>query len=59
ESLEVALFREQDIPWDDIAFRTISTTLQHFYADRRAGAFGVHSGEIKFPPRPASATVKV
>ena len=58
ESLEVALFREQDIPWDDIAFRTISTTLQHFYADRRAGHFGVHSGEIKFPPRPASASVK-
>jgi ADP-ribose pyrophosphatase YjhB (NUDIX family) len=53
ESLEVALFREQDIPWDDIAFRTISTTLRHYYADRTHGRFGVHSGEIMLPPRAA------
>lgn len=46
ESLEVALFREDEIPWKEIAFRTISTTLRHFYADRREGRFRMHAGEI-------------
>ncbi len=46
ESLEVGLFAERDIPWPEIAFRTISTTLRHYYADRRAGRFGFHAGDI-------------
>lgn len=46
ESLEVALFAESAIPWKEIAFRTISTTLRHYYADRKAGAYGFHAGEI-------------
>jgi ADP-ribose pyrophosphatase YjhB (NUDIX family) len=50
ETLEVALFREHEIPWREIAFRTISTTLQHFYADRKEGPYRVHVGEI-LPPR--------
>ncbi len=46
ESLDVRLFPEDAIPWPALAFRTISTTLRHYYADRRAGAFGFHAGEI-------------
>ncbi len=46
ETLEVALFRENEIPWDEIAFRTIAMTLRHYFADRRAGHFGFHTGEI-------------
>ena len=46
ESLEVALFREQEIPWKEIAFRTIATTLQYFYSDRKTGRFQLHAGEI-------------
>jgi ADP-ribose pyrophosphatase YjhB (NUDIX family) len=46
ESLEVQLFAESDVPWPEIAFRTISTTLRHYYADRSAGSYGFHSGEI-------------
>jgi len=46
ESLEVALFGEADIPWKELAFRTISTTLRHYYGDRKAGAYGFHTGEI-------------
>lgn len=46
ETLEVALFREAEIPWKEIAFRTVSTTLRHFYADRKNGATGLHAGEI-------------
>jgi hypothetical protein len=46
ESLEVRLFREADIPWGDLAFRTVSETLRHFFADRSRGIFGVHTGSI-------------
>jgi ADP-ribose pyrophosphatase YjhB (NUDIX family) len=46
ESLEVKLFPEAAIPWQELAFRTISTTLAHYYADRKAGRFSFHSGEI-------------
>ncbi|APD13437.1 ADP-ribose pyrophosphatase [Pandoraea pulmonicola] len=42
ESLEVALFSEDEIPWDEIAFATVAKTLRFFFEDRRAGAFGVH-----------------
>lgn len=46
ETLEVGLFREQDIPWDEIAFRTIAITLRHYFADRRTGTFEFHVGDI-------------
>lgn len=46
ESLEVALFGEAQIPWEEIAFRTIGQTLRHFFADRRNGAFVFHTGDI-------------
>jgi hypothetical protein len=53
ESLEVALFREQDIPWDDLAFRTVEATLKAYYSDRRGGGFGFHIGDIgPAQPRP-------
>jgi ADP-ribose pyrophosphatase YjhB (NUDIX family) len=51
ESLEVALFDEASIPWQDIAFRTIAITLRHFFADRAAGRFGLHVESIA-EPRP-------
>ena len=34
ESLEVQLFSEAEIPWDDLAFPTIHSTLELFFADR-------------------------
>jgi ADP-ribose pyrophosphatase YjhB (NUDIX family) len=49
ETLEVRLFREDEIPWDEIAFRTISQSLRLFFADRKAGSFGVHTGDL-LPP---------
>lgn len=38
ESLEVRLFEEADIPWDELAFRTVSLTLRHYFDDRRNGS---------------------
>jgi ADP-ribose pyrophosphatase YjhB (NUDIX family) len=51
ESLDVKLFAEADIPWEQLAFRTISESLKHFYADRKAGAFPSHVGELRHPGR--------
>jgi hypothetical protein len=42
ESLEVKLFDEADIPWDELAFRSVSLTLRTFFEERRQGHFGVH-----------------
>ncbi len=36
ESLECALFDEADLPWDELAFRTIRLTLEHYLADKQA-----------------------
>jgi ADP-ribose pyrophosphatase YjhB (NUDIX family) len=51
ETLEVALLEEAEVPWKDIAFRTVSLTLERWFADRRKGSFGFHAAEI--PPRQA------
>lgn len=50
ETLELRLFSEDEIPWDDIAFRTIQLTLRHYFADRRAGRFLFHDETISLPP---------
>ena len=42
ESLEAQLFAEDEIPWAELAFRTTRQTLEHWIADRRAGAYGLH-----------------
>jgi ADP-ribose pyrophosphatase YjhB (NUDIX family) len=47
ESLEVALFEEAQVPWKDIAFRTVGLTLKHWFADRARGSFGFHAEDIK------------
>jgi ADP-ribose pyrophosphatase YjhB (NUDIX family) len=54
ESLEVALFREEDVPWDQLAFRTITRTLRSYFLDRKLGAYAVHVSTIerRVPHRP-------
>lgn len=46
ETLETALFRESEIPWDTLAFGTIRHTLEFYFQDRRAGKFSLHFGDI-------------
>jgi 8-oxo-dGTP pyrophosphatase MutT (NUDIX family) len=46
ETLQVALFEEEKIPWEEIAFRTVGTTLRLWFADRRKGAFGFHAEDL-------------
>ncbi|QHF02162.1 NUDIX domain-containing protein [Pseudomonas asturiensis] len=51
ESLEVQLFEEADIPWQDLAFLTVRRTLECFFADRRRQAYPVHTSALP-PSRP-------
>lgn len=46
ETLEVALLDEASIPWDQVAFRTVATTLKRWFEDRKKGAFGFHAEDI-------------
>jgi ADP-ribose pyrophosphatase YjhB (NUDIX family) len=56
ESLEVKLFSESEIPWDDIAFPTISHTLRFLFEDlarirNGEGEFRFHTRDIIRPMR--------
>lgn len=50
ESQEVALFTEAEIPWQEIAFPVVRSTLEHYFDDLRRNQFpvrmfDVHHGE--------------
>jgi ADP-ribose pyrophosphatase YjhB (NUDIX family) len=42
ETMEARLFAQGDIPWEDIAFKTVRVTLERYFADRQQGRFGIH-----------------
>jgi len=46
ETIEARLFTEDEVPWEEIAFRTVKETLECFFADRRKGSFGFHNIDI-------------
>lgn len=47
ESLEVKLFKEEDIPWNELAFATIDRTLKLFFQERKAAqGYKQHFGDI-------------
>lgn len=49
ETMEAQLFAEADIPWQEIAFRTVRVTLERYFADRAAGTLNqglIHSIDL-------------
>lgn len=48
ESLEVMLVAPKDIPWQEIAFRSVTYCLQHYLEDIESGTFGFHENSL--PP---------
>lgn len=62
ESLEVKLFAEDQIPWNELAFTTIRQTLKFYYQDKKnGGLFQLHTGDIikeqdKYSFRPGPGT---
>jgi ADP-ribose pyrophosphatase YjhB (NUDIX family) len=47
ETQEARLFSEAEIPWNELAFRTVKETLERFFADRASGHFKVHAFDIE------------
>ena len=53
ESLEVRLFPEDEIPWEELAFRTIGRTLRNYFLDRKLNAFRTRVSVLeRKAPRP-------
>jgi len=46
ETQEARLFTEAQVPWDEIAFRTVGETLKRYFDDHRRGQFSVHVFDI-------------
>ena len=46
ETIEARLFREDQVPWDQLAFRTVRLTLEYFFAVRASGSFQLPTGVI-------------
>lgn len=46
ESLEVALFSPEEIPWENLAFRSVALCLERFLADRADGKFNFHETHL-------------
>jgi ADP-ribose pyrophosphatase YjhB (NUDIX family) len=49
ESLEAGFFSKSEIPWDDLAFLTVSTTLEHYFQDQPSGQFPMRHYDIPWP----------
>lgn len=47
ETIEAKLFSETDIPWDEIAFKTVKETLKLYFENRRTANFGFHVMDIE------------
>jgi ADP-ribose pyrophosphatase YjhB (NUDIX family) len=51
ESLEVRLVTEAEVPWADIAFRSVDFALRQYFEDRRLGVERHHFTAIDFRKR--------
>jgi ADP-ribose pyrophosphatase YjhB (NUDIX family) len=47
ESLSVGLFKEHEIPWNDIAFKVVEKTLSKYFKDRKTGEFAFSMEDIQ------------
>ncbi len=54
ESLEVKLFDESEIPWGDLAFRTVAQTLRWYFEDRAASvpAYALRTTSLRIDRKP-------
>ena len=54
ESLEVKLFTEEEIPWDELAFPFVPTVLKNYFKDKEKGEFPLRTQTIERPVKPIS-----
>lgn len=46
ESLDVSLVKERDIPWEELAFRSVTYCLERYFEDRKQGRFSFHTSDL-------------
>ena len=46
ESIEARLFKENEIPWDDLAFSVVREVLRRYYMDLIKGVFPFYMGDV-------------
>ena len=49
ETIEARWYTFDDIPWDNLAFKSVSTTLRHYLRDRQTGQFPTHHYSLGTP----------
>lgn len=47
ETMEARLFHEHEIPWADLAFRTVRMTLERYFDDRKRGQFDIYCADLR------------
>jgi ADP-ribose pyrophosphatase YjhB (NUDIX family) len=47
ETIEARLYAEHEIPWEELAFKTVRETLERFFADRKTGRYLIHDLDIQ------------
>jgi ADP-ribose pyrophosphatase YjhB (NUDIX family) len=47
ESLEVALFREAEVPWQQIAFPAVTNVLRHYFRDRQQACYPLRINDVQ------------
>lgn len=47
ETIEAKLYAEHEIPWEELAFKTVRETLERFFADRKTGRYLIHDLDIQ------------
>jgi ADP-ribose pyrophosphatase YjhB (NUDIX family) len=51
ETLDVKLFSETEIPWEQLAFATVKRTLTRYFQDRKTGKLRFNIGTIESIPQ--------
>lgn len=46
ESLEVGLFTQEQIPWDELAFQTVENALRFYFEDRKKGNYSLRHVDL-------------
>ena len=55
ESLEVQLFAEEEIPWQEIAFAVVKTTLLQYFNDLKLQRYPVRMYDVSYSPERKAA----
>ena len=48
ETQEVALVTQSEIPWDNLAFPVVKSTLEHYFLDLKTGQFPVRMFDVQY-----------